>query len=167
MLWGFLLTLLIVDTDEVRSKEGSATDVMVKGLLISTWAGVVEEMIFRWIIFYTMIFFVQFASLMMCGIIEWIYLYIEAPIYWCLSFGYLEWLLYDQDYWFIGAGAVAANIKFRNGHTYQGWFGMLNSYVGGFVLFWIMFNYGLPAAIAVHFLYELVIYMTLAMKVLR
>lgn len=170
-LWGasvtFLGTFLASTRSEVLKQHGDAPDVAFKGILISVWAGVVEELIFRWIIFYTMMFFVQLTSLLTCGIVEWIYLHIEAPILWFLSFGHLEWLLYNQEYWYIGAGAVAANIRFRNGHKYLGLLGYLNSYVLGFVFFWLMFVYGLPAAIFCHFLYDLIIYGVIWVRVLK
>lgn len=51
-----------------------------------------------------------------------------------------------------------SNTKFRRGHKYQGLSGMLNSYVFGFYMFHIAFNYGLVYAMMTHFLFDAVLF---------
>ena len=57
------------------------------------------------------------------------------------------------------------NAFFRDGHRYQGPIGVLNSWFAGMFLFWIMFTYGLPAAILVHFMYDFLIFSLGAIRV--
>ncbi|OGF24850.1 hypothetical protein A2331_04890 [Candidatus Falkowbacteria bacterium RIFOXYB2_FULL_34_18] len=56
------------------------------------------------------------------------------------------------------AAVMWSNAKFRNAHKYQGPAGMLNSYVIGFYMFYIAFNYGLIYAMIVHFLFDAVLF---------
>lgn len=58
---------------------------------------------------------------------------------------------------FIGA-VIWSNVKFREGHKYQGPAGVLNSYMFGFYMFYIAFTYGLLYAIIVHFLFDLFLF---------
>lgn len=74
-----------------------------------------------------------------------------------VSFGKLDWLVKEMP-WAVAAGVIMANGKFRDGHKYLGLFGWLNSWVVGFFFFWIVFTYGLLAAIFSHFLYDLIIF---------
>ncbi|MFH1367287.1 MAG: hypothetical protein ABIH38_04885 [Patescibacteria group bacterium] len=56
-------------------------------------------------------------------------------------------------------GAILwSNAKFRDGHKYQGAAGMLNSYIFGFYMFYLAFNYGLAYAIVVHFAFDLFLF---------
>ena len=71
-------------------------------------------------------------------------------------------LLYPPGEWAVGAAVVSANIFFRDGHKYQGPFGVLNAWFIGLVMFWVMFTYGVWPAIICHFLYDFLIYATVA-----
>lgn len=51
-------------------------------------------------------------------------------------------------------GMVAANAGFRDGHKYQGPFGIVNSWIVGFVMMYATMTYGLWTAIALHVLYD-------------
>lgn len=51
-----------------------------------------------------------------------------------------------------------SNIKFRNGHKYQGPYGMFSSYVFGMYMIYIAFTYGLMYAIALHFIYDALLF---------
>ncbi len=59
--------------------------------------------------------------------------------------------------WIVGAAVISVNGRFSSGHGYQGFFGLVNSWIGGILLFWFMFNFGLPVAIGIHVLYDVVI----------
>jgi hypothetical protein len=50
------------------------------------------------------------------------------------------------------------NLKFREGHKYQGPFGMANSYFFGLFMCHLCFTYGLLYAIIAHFLYDAIIF---------
>ena len=70
--------------------------------------------------------------------------------------------------WGIGAGMLAANAFFRDGHKYQGNFGMVNSWFIGMYMFHILFTYGLPECMFAHFAYNFGNHLTVAlMKPLR
>ncbi len=72
------------------------------------------------------------------------------------SLHYLQEYFSHATGWAIGAAMLAANAKFRDGHKYQGMLGWINSWFMGLYFFWLMFNYGLPAAIVVHIVYDIV-----------
>jgi len=99
------------------------------------------------------------------GLLEWIHLNITAPIADWTTFGALHDQLYHPAGWLAGAAVLSANAGFRDGHKYQGILGYVNSWFLGMVFFWLMFTYGLLAAILVHFLYDLIIFaVTAGMK---
>ena len=51
-------------------------------------------------------------------------------------------------------GMISANIAFRDGHKYQGPFGLINSWYLGLVFLYATVNYGLWTAVCVHALYN-------------
>lgn len=51
-------------------------------------------------------------------------------------------------------GAIVANAWFRDGHKYQGSFGIMNSWLAGFVLLYATLNYGLLTAVVIHGLWN-------------
>lgn len=169
-LWGFSVTLLtILLGGRLNASDRELT--MSKSILYSVMAGVLEETIFRWIVFYLAIPGVYLGAFLFFG---WIseslelgrlfYWYIVAPVINFFSLETMDWMLYDKG-WAVGAAIVGANTKFRDEHKYLGWGGYVNSFVIGFWLFSIMFHYGLPAAIFVHFLYDLIIFGMVAIHV--
>ncbi|HMO22056.1 MAG TPA: hypothetical protein PKC98_13950, partial [Candidatus Melainabacteria bacterium] len=56
---------------------------------------------------------------------------------------------------------ISANSRFRDGHKYQGFLGWVNSWFLGMVFFYMTLTYGLVAAIAVHFLYDMIIFLVI------
>jgi hypothetical protein len=168
-LWGGGITFIFTFGRRIPKKSvaDAESEILAKGWLISLIAGLTEEPIFRWLVFYSGMLGARISAFCFFGFISsyfelsrLTYWYIVGPcINFCSAF-HLDWLLYEMG-WIVGAGAVSANAKFRNEHAYLGWLGYINSWAGGFFLFWIMFNYGLPAAIAVHFIYDAIIFTTL------
>ncbi|CAF1479490.1 unnamed protein product, partial [Adineta steineri] len=61
-------------------------------------------------------------------------------------------------HWSIGSAALIVNGKFRDEHLHLGLFGWYNSWCIGFFEFWIMMNYGLPAAMCSHAFYDFIIF---------
>lgn len=51
-------------------------------------------------------------------------------------------------------GLVMTNAWFRDGHKYQGWYGIINSWMGGLIFAGAMVNHGLLTAITVHVVYD-------------
>lgn len=134
------------------------------GALSSALAGIFEEILFRWVGFFSAIITAKLANFLFFGwagfgLVEWLYAHIGGPLANLVTLGRIEPLLFHPAGWFVGAGILSANAKFRDGHKYQGPIGLVNSWFIGLFMFWLMFEYGLPAAILVHFLYDLFIYM--------
>lgn len=159
ILWGVCATLffwLWKGPEQTTAKEDGA--LFVTGALVSTWAGVVEEICFRWLIFLNALWGAKFFSMILCGFPEWLYMHLIAPIANFFSLGLMSSYIYHPAGWAVGSAMLAANAAFRDGHKYQGFFGIINSWYIGLFLFWIMFQYGLPAAILVHFTYDFLIF---------
>lgn len=139
-----------------------AEKILGREAFASVFAGIVEEIDFRWLIFLNAIWFVKLTNWLFFGfagfgIEEWLFLHIIGPVVNFSTLGKLAPILFHELGWFVGASVLAANAKFRDGHKYQGLFGVINSWFIGFFLFWLMFNYGLVACIVVHMLYDLFI----------
>lgn len=170
-VWGAVLTSIGVlwrgahifgDIDDAED------DLLIGGAIRSTIAGVCEEIMFRYFIFFGAIIGVQIADWIFGGFLFGAglpYLFYNLIGWWTTNlsaFWCLGWLVDNPEVpWFIAAAAISTNVKFRIEHAYQGFIGWYNSWLGGWVLFWVFFNYGLIAAIAVHFLYDMIIFFTL------
>jgi len=142
---------------------GTPKDIIGGGLLISLWAGLVEEVCFRWLIFLSAVATVQIGNFLIFGwlgfgVPEWFHLSVWGPIADFTTLGALNAQIFHAAGWYVGAAMLYANALFRDGHKYQGLFGTVNSWFTGMFFFWLMFRYGLPAAILVHFLYDLLIF---------
>jgi len=166
-VWAFVITsfsLIFSDQDTLKrlnilyvkySDDGSS---LFKCFIDSLLIGIVEEIYYRWLSFYLNILTTKITNFFLFGICRYFYLYIEAPLTNIIFFNKLRWLLYDQVHWSIGSSAIITNGIFRNDHAYLGYFGYFNSWCIGFFQFWIMMNYGLPAAICSHVFYDFIIF---------
>lgn len=164
-IWAFVVTLIFTS---FQTLPGKPVYCLVRGLLTSVFAGIVEELIFRWVLFFSAIIAVQVINFLFFGFLNslfgwyWaelprlIFWYVVLPVADFMSLHNFSGFLIGQG-WIVGAAVISANAKFRDGHGYLGWFGLINSWYIGLFLFWIMFNYGLVAAIIVHFLYDAII----------
>lgn len=163
-IWGVVVNIvhLFFFSDRFNLPDLNAAGVFVGGTVISVWAGVVEEIAFRWLIFLSAIVGVQITNFLFFGclgfgIAEWFHLNVAGPLTDLVSFGYLRPYLFSDAGWYVGAGMLSANAFFRDGHKYQGIVGYINSWGIGLFLFWVTFNYGLLAAILIHFFYDFLI----------
>jgi hypothetical protein len=173
-VWGVSVTLIaqiagiysnknLMEKYKERISLADAEENYLKGILISTWAGVAEEIAFRWIFFLHGMIAVKIANWLFFGVLgfgiaEHIYLWIVGPIANFFTFGHMEPWLFHPAHWAIGAALIAANALFRDGHKYQGPLGFINSWFIGMFLFWCMFKFGLLGAIAIHFFYDFLIF---------
>ena len=220
-VWGCVVTLVLQLTRNsgfgqfLRPRGDTAGEILSKGTLISLWAGIMEELTFRWLLYLggiialvvsnwlwgTAFVYVILTGLSI-GLILWVNsltkwdnvlpailtgmaclagiialavhgLYLD-PVKWVFgallvpladftSLGKMHTILYQPHSWAAGAAVVSVNALFRDGHKYQGWFGWVNSWFLGLVFFWVMFTYGLVAAMVVHFLYDFLIFATVAL----
>jgi hypothetical protein len=161
--WGTGVSFLIlvlkgVDYEERENAEKN----FVVGFLTSLWAGVFEEISFRWLIFMDEIIGYKIVNWLFFGwagfgMFEWIFLHISGPIANFFTLGYLSPILFNGFGWAVGSAILSSNGKFRDGHAYQGLLGFINSWFIGMFMFYLMFTYGLIASIVVHFLYDLFI----------
>jgi hypothetical protein len=159
LAWGVGLTaVLSILTKNKPEVNRNAERHMLAGLVISVWAGVVEEICFRWLIFLASIVTVRVGNIIFCGLVRLIHLYVTGQVANFVTIGFLRPYLFHPASWAVGAGLLAANAFFRDGHKYQGWFGFINSWFCGMFLFWIMFRHGLLAGILIHFLYDLLVF---------
>lgn len=94
--------------------------------------------------------------------VKWVYGVLLVPLADFMTMGYLHDILYHPHSWAIGAAVLSTNAFFRDGHKYQGLFGVINAWFGGMLFFWMLFEYGLVACMVVHFLYDVVCYATVA-----
>lgn len=142
---------------------GSPGEMLSSGFILSLIVGLYEEVCARWLIFFSAIIGVKISNFILLGfidfgLVELFHNYVVGPLANFTTFGYLKEWIFHPDSWAIGAGMLLANATFRDGHAYQGLFGWLNSWFIGMFLFWIMFTYGLWAAIFVHFMYDFMIF---------
>jgi len=95
----------------------------------------------------------------------WFYENIMIPIWSFVSFGLLDPIIYHKDFSFLFIiGAMSANLKFRDGHKYQGLFGYINAWIIGYILLHAMMYYGLWVAIIIHAIYDILIGLTRFIK---
>jgi hypothetical protein len=130
-----------------------------------TFVPVIEEITFRWLLFYLAILgltglnflFFGFAG---AGLPSWFFSDLAKPAADFLTLHHAHDVLYSPVSWAVGAAALVANRRFQAGHAYQGWLGWAWSWFGGIFLFATMFHYGLVMAIIIHALYNLTCHVT-------
>jgi len=163
-IWGGGMTALQVFRTYNKPEENRhAEHILGGGFLISLWAGVMEEICFRWLIFLNAIIGALIVNFLFFGwagfgLLELMTVYVLAPIANFFTLGALSGYLTNPELWSVSAGILMANAFFRDGHKYQGPFGWINSWFCGMYFFYLMFTFGLPAAILCHFLYDMLIF---------
>lgn len=166
LLWAVSVTLIAsAVTRNSRIENIHAETFLERGLWVSLRAGVMEEIVFRWLLFMTGIVGAKVGDWLLGGFffdhgLVWvIYTYILAPIADFTSLGLLHDVLGGGAPWFIAAGVIIANRQFRDGHKYLGWVGFINSWFIGLYFFYLTFTFGLVAAIVVHVTYDALIFL--------
>lgn len=162
--WGTgvsIVAALCTRNDRLTNRH--AEEIIAEGTAISIFAGVVEEVTFRWLFFLDNIVMVKVANFLFFGFLgfglsSWLHLHVFGLIANWITFGNLESYIFHSTGWAVGAAMLTTNSFFRDGHKYLGPFGLINSWFLGMFLFWMMFRYGLLAAIMVHFLYDFLIF---------
>lgn len=162
--WGAGFTAFVSIITRNKPEENRyAEEYLQRGFFVSIRAGLMEEVLFRWLLFLFMIPFVKVMNFILLGfagfgLVELLHVHIMGPIANFFTLHLLAEQLVNPAIWFIGAGLLAANSRFRDGHKYLGFIGFVNSWFIGMFFFYLMFKYGLLAAILVHFLYDLFIF---------
>lgn len=164
LVWGIVISgISSLLTSNNRAENDNAEALFLADFNTSVRAGVMEEIIFRWLLLMTAILATRISDFILGGFIfgrgfVWLLQsYIVMPVVNLLSMGMLSEWLSRPECWFVAAAIIVANTKFRDGHKYQGPIGLANSWFIGLFLFHIMFRFGLPAAILLHLLYDVFI----------
>ncbi len=171
-MFAWAVGLTIINCLTRFDPHANAEERFLVGTAMSVFAGVVEEICFRWIRFFAAIVGLKvinyiFFGWLGFGIAEWFYTNVFCEVANFFTAGFLKPYLFSSLGWFVGAAIISSNGKFRNGHAYQGLFGYINSWFGGMFLFYVMFQFGLIAAIFVHFMYDFLIDITLYVMALK
>ncbi len=162
--WGIIINLILVAVERNDPEVNRNAEVILgAGCAMSLLAGIFEEISFRWLIFYSEIVGYKIIDFLLLGflnihIVQWLYMHITGPIANFFTLGKLESLLFNGLGWAVGAAIISSNGKFREGHAYQGLLGTINAWFIGMFMFLLMFKFGLFAAIIVHFLYDMFIF---------
>lgn len=151
-------------------------DILKEGVQSSVKAGLFEELAYRWLIFFSAVpilyaaNFACFEFLSHWGLVErdfacveWLYTKILCPVANFATAGKLGFWL-QNDNWLIGAAVVSTSVQFKNGHKYQGFLGMTNSWFLGIYFTWFTLNFGILSAILFHMLYNMVIHSVAAIS---
>lgn len=161
--WGTGFTLVVTLLTRNHPEENHLAEAIFGvDLVSSVIAGVCEEIVFRWWLFFSEIPGYKILNFLLFdflgwGISEMLHLNVFGPIANFATLGLLKPQLLNAAGWAVGAAILTSNGKFRDGHLYQGPIGWINSWFGGMFFFYLMFNHGLIAAIIVHMLYDVFI----------
>ncbi len=164
LVWGAVVTVAwcIWTHNEPRNNR-HAERILGQGIKLSIAGGIGQEILFRWGYLLAGIIGVQVFDWVLGGfffdkgLIQTAYAYVTAPLADLTTLGHLSWLFTDPQGWMIGAAVLGTNLAYRDGHKYTGKFGVVNNWFVGMAFFYIMFSFGLLAAITVHVLYDLII----------
>lgn len=168
--WAFGATLLfgivmrVADTD---ARESSRTVDVLKGWWISINAGVFEEIIWRWMVFFSAMVMLRLVNFVTFGLCKWFYVHALIPLANFFTLHALDAQLHDPRSWVVGAAIVSASMDFRDKHEYLGIIGWVNSWFIGMVMFWLVFHYGLLTAIVAHIVYDVIVFTTAALLAAR
>jgi len=90
--------------------------------------------------------------------IKWVYDVAYIPVVNLITQGRLSELLTNYG-WATAAALVSVNwtFGFGGGHNYEGPIGMINAWIIGMIMFWMVFNFGLPIAMLVHAGYDVLL----------
>ncbi|MBI4435297.1 CPBP family intramembrane metalloprotease [Candidatus Uhrbacteria bacterium] len=169
--WGLGINLIFtfIRDDDHRDYAGfrhfrdDGLRLWITGTLISLRAGIVEEIAYRWLIFLAAIAMIRIPNFLFFGFLgfgipEWFHNHVWGPVANWTTFQQLQPYIFSEYGWAAGAAMLTSNSFFRDGHKYQGLFGIINAWFLGMFFFWIMFTHGLWAAIVVHTLYDFLIF---------
>ena len=155
--WAIVGTLIISAIERPVSSLARSVQ-LIKGWWLSINAGVFEELIYRWLVFFSAMIVLPFFNFITFGLTKWLYMHALVPLANWATFHALAPQLHSNVSWTVGAAIVSASADFRDAHSYQGVFGKVNAWFGGMLLFWLMFHYGLMTAIVAHVLYDGIIF---------
>ncbi len=149
----------------------NASSIPVTGFFQSLVAGLFEEIVFRWVLLYGfmgMIWFIDRITLRIFDVAALQVIANTPVVSFFVNFitsGAPE-VAQHPGAWTIGFAAFLSNIKFQRGHLYLGIHGMIFSGIAGLYFFQLTFVHGLFAAIIVHFLFDMLVFVMLLIDIL-
>jgi len=161
--WAFLTTAVIVAVLIWKRvpRVLSAPMMLADGLWRSVRAGVLEELVFRWLLVLSAPAALTLTNWITFGLVKWIHLHWLLPLANWATLGILEPQLHNSN-WVMAAAILYAAAAFRNGHAYLGPLGYVNSWFIGMVMFYLVFNHGIITAMVAHVAYDAIIFGLLA-----
>lgn len=147
-------------------KNNNPRMLIVDGFFNNIATIIIEEILLRWLLFLNIIWIIKLLNWLIFGwlgfgILEWFYINLPAPIISLSSFGMIDkTIVYNPLGWFVGASVATMSIINTSVHKNQGILGMINCWFIELYLFYVMFQFGLLACIAIHFLYNTIIHFT-------
>lgn len=163
-VWALAVTLLLFLLKGRSYSYDSRLIRSIKGAWASLNAGIFEELVFRWMLFFIAMITLPFFNFITFGLVKWFYVELLIPVANWSTFGALEPHLMSGS-WVLGAAIISVNADFRDGHKYLGLLGWVNSWFIGMVMFYLVLNYNLQTAIVAHVLYDLIIFSIAAVAV--
>lgn len=157
-VWAIVATVAITAYNGRPRSFDSKARIIGKGIWLSANAGFFEELIYRWLVFFSAMIVLPFFNLITFGLVKWLYTVVLVPLAnWATFHALAPWLLHPGS-WVLGAAIVSAAAQFRDEHKYLGLLGWVNSWFLGMVMFYLALNYGLLVAIVAHILYDAIIF---------
>ncbi|HKX73490.1 MAG TPA: hypothetical protein VJM32_05725 [Candidatus Saccharimonadales bacterium] len=165
--WAFITSAFIATVLVWKRvpRVGSAWAHFGGGMYTSVRAGVLEELIFRWLLVLSAPTALTIINWITLGLVKWVHTHWLLPLANWATLGILEPQLSDANNWVMAAAILYAAGAFRNGHAYLGFFGFINSWFIGMVMFYLVFNHGIITAIVAHFVYDAIIFGIMALSV--
>lgn len=162
--WGFGVQLLLQlrHVWKRRPREADMGLLLRHGIWISFNAGLFEELIFRTYGFLATIIGLRYLDQVAHGVFQWVATQALLPVTNILTLGLFKRELTGGD-WALGAAVILGSLFFRSAHRHYGKLAKANVWFIGMVMFWLLFNYGLIAAILAHFLYDAAVYIAIAL----
>jgi hypothetical protein len=162
--FGFGAQFLIQVWQVVRRRPaaGDMAAVWRSGLWTSAHAGLFEEIIFRVYAFLGAIIALKWLDGVVGGVLQWLSVNAVLPLANLVTLGLFKREFTGVD-WAFGVGIIVSSLFFRSAHVHYGKFAKGIVWVVGMVMFWLMFNYGLVAAILAHFLYDAAVFLAIAL----
>lgn len=161
--WGFGVQSLIQITRVIRRRprDANLTQLLKHGAYLSAHAGFFEEVVFRLYAFLSFIIILRYLDPLTHGTLQVSATHALLPAANFLTAGVFTSQFTGPD-WALGVAVILGSLFFRSAHIHYGRLSKLNVWVIGLVMFWLTFHYGLPTAIAAHFLYDLCVFTAIA-----
>lgn len=133
-----------------------------KSLRENIMVGIYEEVLQRWGSFYGWIAIVTLINMgfdwIWIAVPEIIYVYMVEDFVNLVTFGQLESFFSSHHGFEVGAAILISNWRFQKIHGYKDLIGILNFWIAGLVLFYVMYNHGIYASILIHVGYNLLLH---------